>query len=277
MLLHPDCAPPDPVWEDFLVTHLDLLAHYSDAVAGRWDPQWGVKQEAQDHLDRSLGLGISRFLQERCHDPRVICKTPRVENLEYFFRFFPQAKLLILVRDGRSIIESGARSFGWSREPALHLLDDAALAINAFRENAIGYEDRFQIIRYEDVFLDTENQLRKLFSFLELDLQNYDLQEALKLPVRGSSELKSGEDDSLHWDPVERSETFDPVSRFADWSDAMHYRYNRVAGHGMESLGYMRKEVKDPAGLYRLQSLFLDITWKLKMLVKPLYLRLFRS
>jgi len=277
LVLHPDCAPPDPVWEDFLVTHADLLANYSDTVAHRWDEVWGVTPRTQKDLDIALGGGICRFLEERCAGTRVISKTPRVENLDLFFRFFPNAKLLVLVRDGRSVMESGIRTFGWRRESVLHLLADAARTINRFEKSSPSDKERYRILRYEDLWQDTEPRLRELFDFLELEMGTYDLEQALNLPVRGSSQLTSQQDSTVHWDPVERSGDFDPLSRFADWSDAQHYRYNQVAGEAMQALGYPCKKVNDPLGLFRLQGLFQDITWKLKLLAKPLYIRLFRS
>jgi hypothetical protein len=277
LLLHPDCASPDPVWEDFLVAHLDLLRQYSDAVSGRWDKDWGVTENTQAHLDTSLGLGIATFLQQRCNAARVISKTPCIENLGLFFEFFPAAKLLILVRDGRSVIESCMRSFGWHREPALHSIADSAAAINNFRQENSPCRDKFRILRYEDLWQDSEAQLRELLSFLHLNPDHYDFDQALNLPVRGSSDLKTRGDQSIHWDPVEKTVDFDPMSRFANWSPAMHYRYNRVAGPEMRELGYCCKEVKDPVGLYRAQGLFLDAAWRLRLLARPVINRLRRS
>lgn len=276
-MLHPDCAPPDPVWEDFLVTHSDLLAGYSDTVAGRWDEVWGVTPATQRDLDLALGAGISHFLKDRCAGSRVISKTPRVENVELFFRFFPNAKLLVLIRDGRSVVESGMRTFGWRRESALHLLADAAQTIRRFDQKTSSKTNHYRIIRYEDMWQNTETQLVELFDFLGLDMESYDLEQALNLPVRGSSQLKSQVDADVHWDPLERPNDFDPMSRFANWSDSAHYRYNRVAGEAMQALGYPCKKVKDPFGIYRMQSMVHDVTWRLKVLIKPLYLRLFRS
>ena len=39
---------------------------------------------------------------------RVVTKTPRLENLDLYFDLFPQAPLLILVRDGRNVVASNA-------------------------------------------------------------------------------------------------------------------------------------------------------------------------
>jgi len=272
--LHPDCAPPDPVWEDFLIAHLDLLARYSDSVAGEWDNSWGVSDQTGADLDIALGNGLAGFLETHCAEKRVISKTPRVENLNFFHRFFPKGRLLILLRDGRSIVESGAQSFGWSREVAMHSVAQAARTITRFQKKCPAEDNRYRVLRYEDLWQDTEAQLRGLFEFLELDSENYDWQQALALPVRGSSELEAQEAGSIHWDPVERSVEFDPLSRFAGWSDARHIRYNSVAGAAMKPFGYDGKEVADPTFLLRLRSLLLNAAWGVRLLLRPLYHRL---
>jgi hypothetical protein len=274
--LHPDCAPADPVWEDYLVAHFDLLACYSDTVAGKWDRAWGVTEHTGNDLDVALGNGLANFLEDRCGKPRVISKTPQLDNLDLFYRFFPEGRLLILLRDGRSIVESGARTFGWSQEAAMHSVAEAAQTILRFEQKHPAEENRYRIIRYEDLWQDTETQMQGLFEFLELDPASYDWQQALELPVRGSSELEAREAGSIHWDPVERSAEFDPMSRFADWNDARHYRYNSVAGRDMKPFGYECKEVRDPAFLLRLRGLLLNAAWAVRVLLRPLYHRLLK-
>ena len=39
-------------------------------------------------------------------------KSPSVAHLDRFFAFFPRARLLILVRDGRSVAQSAIDTFG---------------------------------------------------------------------------------------------------------------------------------------------------------------------
>lgn len=272
--LHPDCAPAKPVWEDFIVTHLDQLARYSDAVTGEWDQDWGVDARDAADLDIALGNGLAAFLEDRCRSDRVISKTPRVKNLDLFLRYFPGSKLLILLRDGRSIIESGARSFQWSREAAMHSVSEAARVVSRFREKHAADRARYRILRYEDLWQNTEEQLHELLDFLQLEPENYDWQTALTLPVRGSSELKMSGGGEVHWDPVERDPAFDPLSRFSRWSDARHFRYNRVAGAEMEKLGYRQKTINAPGRLLRLQNTLLDIGWALRVMLRPLYHRL---
>ena len=274
LILHPECGPPDPVWEDFLVAHSDLLAQYSDSVAGHWYESWGISNHDQADLDASLGKGLSSFLNQRGKGTRLITKTPRVDNLELFFRFFPEARLLILVRDGRAVIESASRSFGWRRETTAHALASAARTIKRFEQHSKGTSARYRIIRYEDLWKDMETQLRGLFSFLELDPDVYDFDRAHELPVKGSSDLVNDGERTIHWDPIEKTNEFDPMSRHAHWSAFRQYRYDRVAGQYMEALGYSRISAGDTSWLWWGRSLLLDASWWLKCFIHPLYRRL---
>lgn len=156
----------------------------------------------------------------------------------------------------------------------MHSVAQAASTITRFQQNYPADDNCYRILRYEDLWQDTETRLRELFEFLELDPENYDWQQALALPVRGSSELEAREAGSIHWDPVERSAEFDPLSRFAGWSNARHIRYNSVAGAAMKPFGYDGRDIEDSAFLLRLRSLLLDAAWGIRVLLRPFYHRL---
>ena len=271
LMLHPDCAPPDPVWEDFLLRHSDLLLEYAQKVAAEWDPNWGVDRQTRVDLEQAIGGGLERFLQARCASRQVVTKTPRVDKLDQFFRLFPRARLLILIRDGRAVIESGVRSFGWRRESALHAVAESAALINRFLADHAERQAQFRLVRYEDLWLDTEAQVRGLLEFLDLEPGPYDFEQARNLPVRGSSDLAREDSEALHWDPVQRPADFDPLSRFASWGNSRHFRYNHVAGRAMETLGYRGVAVGSGFGTRKLWNLALDAAWQVKRLLRPLF------
>jgi len=276
LLLHPDCVPRDTVWEDFTIAHADLLKRYSNRVVQNWDPVWGVSEQTRDEFNHSLGSGIASFLTLHSRGHRVVSKTPRVDNLELFFHFFPTAPLLILVRDGRAILESGIRSFGWNREANLHRLASAANSIIDFRRDHDGKSHRYRIVKYEDLWQKPAQEMRAILDFLDLPTADYDFEKAAQLPIRGSSDLMHQDDKSVHWDPVDKTPDFDPLSRFEHWSPAMHYRYNRVAGKHMEALGYQRVDTGRTSFLRRLWNLCLDAGWLLIATFRPIHQRLTR-
>lgn len=276
LMLHPDCAPPDPIWEDFLIAESDKLMDYTRSVASHWKDDWGANADILRQFEASLGAGISRFLEDRCNGKQVVTKSPRVNHIDHFFRLFPNSRLLILVRDGRAIVETGVRSFGWHREAALHTLADAAHELVNFLASHSDSEDRIRLLRYEDLWSDTEAEMTELLRFLGLDEADYDYAQARELPVRGSSDLRSEDRQSIHWKPLKRASDFDPLSRFAAWGNARHFRYNHVAGRALEALGYTRQPASSRLGALHAVNILLDAAWPAAKRLRPLYRRLRR-
>lgn len=276
LCLHPDCGPPAPIWEDFLVGHTDLLDCYIDTVIGRWDPDWGVEEAARDRLAANLGSGLTAFLSERTEAKRVVTKTPRVDNLERFFRFFPDSRLLILVRDGRAVLESGIKTFGWHRDSGLHRLGEAARVILDFdaANRDSPWRDRYRIVRYEDLWVNLDQELRRILKFLDLDTDRYDFPAARGLPIRGSSTMRQSADSPMHWEPVERTSEFDPMSRFRHWRRAEHERFNWVAGRYLDSFGYAEVRFGSGRLYWSAFNVFMDLKWRLVRLLGPIYLKL---
>jgi hypothetical protein len=269
--IHPDCISTEVVWEDYALAHADQLARYSNAVTAHWDPAWGIREETANAFDAALGRGISEFLSSGDVHQQTLVKTPSVQNLDLFFRFFPDSPLLILVRDGRSVIESGVRSFGWRRESALHWLAREARTIVEFIDRYPPETHRYRLVRYEDLWQQPVEEMNQVLWFLGLDTERYDFGQARELPVRGSSEMLKNEEGDLHWDPLEKTESFDPLSRYGDWTDFMTYRFEQIAGSAMTSLGYKTACHRPAHFSWKLQSLLLDSLWFLKMPFRPLY------
>ncbi len=258
---HPDCGPPERVWEDFFVYHADLLCRYVDKVCAHWTPRLGIDDALRDRLYVHLGSGVISFLTELTDAGRVVTKTPRVENLGMFFKLFPDAHLLILVRDGRAVVESAYRSFRWYRELTMHRWAKAAQTILEFDRANKDSSHQYQIVRYEDLWHDLEGELRRILGFLGLDPSVYDFEAAARLPVRGSSSVRKRRDEPMHWDPVKKTPEFDPISRWRHWSRARHERFNWVAGTYHVRLGYEQQRSSSNRVLWALWNLVLDVRW----------------
>ena len=241
LCLHPECAPVT-LPEDHLLAHGQMLVRYAAAVRSHWD---GRAPGAGEALTASLAEGLLSFLRLQAEPGRrPVTKTPSVHNLGLFFRLFPQAHLLILVRDGRAVAESSARSFeAWSRERMARQWARGAREILRFLADPQSAGRRYLVVRYEDLHGQTETELRRILGFLGLDAERYDFQAAARLPVVGSSSLRGGRED-VHWEPLEKTPEFDPIGRFEHWTRAMHERFNWIAGDLLEPLGYV--PVSDP-------------------------------
>jgi hypothetical protein len=260
LLQHPDTAAPVPLWEDFVLHGAERLSAYAAAVRRRWNPDWGAGEKEELELLRRLGDGVLAFLAARAPGRRLVTRTPSVANLRLFPALFPEAKLVILVRDGRALVESGVRSFDWRYESRFRRWARAARLILAFDRDQRG-AGRHRIVRYEDLVTRPEPTLAGLLEFLELDAAAYDFAQAAALPLRGSSVHRSREDGPIDWQPLARPAGFDPVARFAGWSPRLHDRFDWLAGRELAAFGYAPSPVTD-SRWRGLRNRTLDLRWR---------------
>jgi Sulfotransferase family len=265
LCFHPQCAPARaPIREDFFLEHSHHLLDYAQAVRSSWDPMWGpLTDDLLNDFRRALGDGLIAFLRvERAQ--RLLTKSPSVKNLEHFFDFFPQARLLILVRDGRSVVHSCVKTFGWQFDTAARKWADAADEVTRFDRNQGHRADRYRIVRYEDLVDDTRGAVSEILNFLELDPHRFDFESAERLPVRGSSEFLGPSRDTVHWDPVEKDSTFAPKERWRAWDIKLHQRFEWLAGDQLRELGYegLVAPVTSPLSVARHRAL--DAIWGTK-------------
>jgi protein-tyrosine sulfotransferase len=237
--LHPRCAPArSPIAEDFFLESSDHLIAYTRAVRDRWDPMWGdFGDDIEPRFREGLGNGLISFLWED-RERRLLTKTPSVRHIARTFAFFPCTRLIVLLRDGRSVVQSCMSTFGWTFDRAARDWAAAADEIRRFEVEGRYPADRYLRVRYEDLLDDLNGSLARILSFLELDAGAFDLEAAAALPVRGSSSYFGPGRAAVHWDPVEKGPDFDPRERWRSWTPEMHERFEWIAGKQMRSLGY---------------------------------------
>lgn len=270
LLLHPECGDPAPVWEDYLCHHADLLSAYVQSVTAEWKIDGLDTQYLQREIQEHIGHGIIDFLQSKTAEKRLVAKTPSVHNLSQFFKYFPNAKLLVIVRDGRSLVESGRRSFGWNYEIAIKRWAEAASVVHGFQDQVGNSSPHFLVVRYEDLFKNVEREVRRVLDFVGLDSHHYDFEAARNLPVRGTSELNRAGEKMLHWNPVQKTARFDPTQRSTHWRRALHERFNHIAGEQLAYFGYEKKTFTSFNMFWKIWNWIMDIPlfflWNLRRL-----------
>lgn len=266
---HPACAAPGPIWEDSLVHHAGCLSEYATRVVESWDPRWGAAEAVggAETLLADLGTGLVRFVhRQAAHAPIrpqarfLLTKTPSVRGLEHFPRLFPGARALVLVRDGRSVVESGVRSFGWRYETAMREWATAATEILAFLARHPGPDSPVRLVRYEDLVRNEQDVLTSIFRFLGLDPDQYDFSAARAMGVTGSSELRRAVG-AVHWKPVDKSAAFDPLHRHATWDRKLQERFAWLAGAQMQALGYTLETTPRRGPVRSTRQRLLDAAW----------------
>lgn len=284
LCLHPDCTH-NSISEDYLMTHVDLLIQYADEIYKNWPREWRVQISPRDTLYRCLGEGLISFLHMNVPTSqrefnkiisesanlkppsdlpgkRLVTKSPYVDkNLNYFFKIFPRAHLLIVIRDGRSVVESLVKSFDCSYEVEFHRWADSIKIILEFEEQVRGGDHKYLIVKYEELFTDTESEIRRIFAFLGLDEDSYDYDRANNLPVRGSSELRA-QGKKMHWRPVEKVPDFNPLNRWNHWDRSLHERFNWIAGDYLEKVGYKKQEYSSNRTAWNSRHHMKDVVWR---------------
>jgi hypothetical protein len=211
--------------------------------------------------DAWLAYNIQTFQLQPGH---VFVKDPRVYHLHQFFKLFPRAKLIILIRDGRdnvaSCIKAGLairnsmpvhyklfrrinhiiwRDFinhtcAWAH--AAHLISDFD---QTFKDTE--FASKYLIVRYEDTFQEPQRNSQKLFGFIGLDLTDSVLNEIENLEVVGSSFYSTSlrEDaQKPNWTPLVKAAAFQPVGRWQKWNKLQKYLFKRLAGQALILFDY---------------------------------------
>jgi hypothetical protein len=238
--LHDDCAAPQaPVLEDHLLRELPRLRDYAARTAERWPRRWGDRASAHARLEQHLGDGLAAFLHDGVDAPRVVTKTPSPEHLDLFPAVLPNAYVLVLLRDGRSVVDSLVRGFRFSFRKAVDEWTAGARAVLAFEHDVLPANPKLRVrfVRYEAVVADPETQLRELFEFCDLDPARVDFDAVRNAPVIGSSYARTPSG-RMTWQPLERDDDFAPAARFATWSAAKRARFDWLAGDLQRALGY---------------------------------------
>jgi hypothetical protein len=195
-----------------------------------------VSEQTVAELYASLGDALLGFLTVD-DSRRLVTKNPSVTGIEQVFKIFPKAHVIILVRDGRAVVESCVRTFGWDADLAARRWAAAAAIALRFLDDRAADDPGVRMVRYEDLAADPRRQMTQLLPFLRLDPADYDLSAAGRLPVRGSSVFLGGKA-QVHWEPIERTRDFDPLQRWAHWSAEKHRRFAWLAGRRQVALGY---------------------------------------
>jgi hypothetical protein len=135
-----------------------------------------------------------------------------------------------------------------------------------------GREDhyKYMIVRYEDLFLNTVAELKKIFKFLSLDTEKYDFDSALNLKVSGSSDLVAQGEEEVHWQWVKKTSDFNPIDRWNKWERKLHERFNWIAGGYLKQFGYRPRTYEREEKFWRNWNRLQDLKWKVRPVVTRL-------
>ena len=123
--LHPHCRK-SKVPEDFFLANSETLLNFCRSVADSWDDWWLQRLGGSSRLAMHIGTALLGFAdpgleeEEPVSDFQLMLRSPTTEGIAAATTLFPNARVLVLVRDGPATVELGRRSFGWPYEEAMH-------------------------------------------------------------------------------------------------------------------------------------------------------------
>jgi hypothetical protein len=243
LLLDPIFQIPDLLWEDHVLIHSDLLNKYAYQTSLWWEKE-SSNDEFRNKLMRHLGDGILSFLGENIDEGRqLLCKTPRAINIENFFPLFPNAKLLVLVRDGRDVTESAVKSWPNRRfafERSARTWATGARSIIEFMSGANSKlrGRSWELVHYEDLFKDPLATVKKLATLLDIDIKSFDPSQINNINLYGSS-THFGNKNKINWEPVSKPKDFQPLGKWKSWNPWKRLMFNAIAGRELIELGYL--------------------------------------
>ncbi|MBN7797437.1 sulfotransferase family protein [Parahaliea mediterranea] len=175
------------------------------------------------------------------------------EDIDVLCRMFPDARFVHLVRDGRDVAMSQlAISWGSNNLPRI-ARDWRWQTMVCHKVGAVLPADRFMELRYEDLVLEPEQQLRRICQFLNVPF------DPGMLDYHRSAD-KAVPRESLQW---HRNSVSRPnVEKVLAWKTTMRRSdrviFEQIAGDALASFGY--ECLREPADIRsRLRNLYFNV------------------
>ncbi len=242
LAIHPECRLY-PVFEDGILAGSEFLGFFTQRILSKYGKTGRERKRAEAAVMSEFGAGLLRFISSQAPRKRVVLTHPGPSGVQNFFKLFPEARLVFIVRDGRAVAESAVRSFPEATyDKTIRAWAEGGRRILDFKREHKRFRTQIFLVKYEDLVGNLEATLQELFRFLQLNPTRYDFGKARTLPVIGSSVFRNSRDPWAF--PKKRSPSFNPLLRFAKWSSGLHSQFNRIAGDVATELGYELK--RDP-------------------------------
>ena len=234
--LHPDLfSYPNEMWEtpfleltgDILKLNQKFLKAYRKNAGKLGD---------SDFLPL-FGSSFLAYLQRFAPlDKRVLLKRPKMDYLPHFFKMFPFENLLLLIRDGRDVVDSTVRSWAKTNFPkaCTRWNNGARMILSFYRENH--NKDGIYYTKYEELFQNPEKFVRDACRCFNLDEHKYPFDKINSIPLKGSSfNKKNGK---VSWEATDKGKNFKPIGRWKNWSSKEKEIFKSIAGQSLLEAGY---------------------------------------
>lgn len=235
--LHPDVvAYPRGFWEFPLLQQAQRLSSLQEEFLWSYEQNMDKIGE-RDFLPLVGAAVIAHLYAEIQPGKRMLLKVPSVQYLQQFYDVFPHEQLLVLVRDGRDVVQSTVRTWPQLRFSMVAKRYDRAAKMvkvcdEAFRQRESGYWQA----NFEDAVADPEAFARAACERFGLNVDRFPFEQVKTLKVRGSSQIS--DEGRVSWDPKPKSKEFNPVGHWRSWPEQRKWLFKHLAGNSLIELGY---------------------------------------
>ena len=127
---HPDISKVKLKGEDYFISKLNYLDLYLNNVTFWWKrKKWEYQQNIEDELKISIGQGIMNVMPKDKSKKAFILKTPDTFNAHRYKNYFPDAKVIVMTRNAKDMVESGVKSKFWNYEEGFEIWNKSAKRI----------------------------------------------------------------------------------------------------------------------------------------------------
>lgn len=204
--------------------------------------------------------GFVDYLQNEydLNEKSVFLKNPSLYNLERFYDFFPNGKLIILTRSAPDLIASSLKASTLIRNSKSNfsklkskLKFYSGYNMYSFSKAYVKHanqllklrkelEGNFLEVKYEDIVAEPEKLIRTILEYAEVDYTELELENAVNAKVVGSSYF-GRKKHIQNWGKLEKTEEFKSIGRYKNWSFFNRLVYNKIASKSNFIIGYNHK------------------------------------
>lgn len=238
--LHPDTVQnPGALWEFPLL----YVAGGAEALQQEFEFMFppNAKVLRRQEILAFLASGWMQSLQAQSEPRTMVFKSPHMQHLALVPGIFPRDRFLILMRDGRDVLQSSLATFGqrWLGKSFAAMAAEwsaAARLALAFAPGGPCACEQALVVRYEDLVKDGRPAMARVLAHCGLDSASYDWSAFDRLPLRGSS--TNGAALAEKWQQQPRPNSFNPLGRWHAWPQARKARFKKWAGETLIAAGY---------------------------------------
>jgi hypothetical protein len=209
---------------DYLIPLFERLREIHEFGSRRGRLHWLSGQKvALEEFVKFIGMGINALYSNRAGGRRWVEQTPQYTlHLEQMATYFPGARFLFMLRDGRQVVAS-LRNFvePLEHEEACRTWATFVRAGLTFARSELGTQMR--IVRYESIVSETEATIRDICTFLGESFCEKSVEFIGSKRINSSFEAKPA--DALR-------------PRWMTWSTEERRSFHALAGELLIELGY---------------------------------------